>query len=169
MKTLYVLRHAKSNWDAPYGQDHERPLAPRGLAAAVLVGKFLEARGWPEQVLSSSAVRARSTAELVCEQASTAPPIKIVPEIYEARVTDIFQALAQHAGDSTSVMTAGHEPTCSALLAVLAGAKCRFPTAGLARIDLNLTHWTDLPQEASGCGVLRWFVTPKVLADREAS
>ena len=169
MKTLYVLRHAESDWDAPCGRDHERPLSPRGVTAAARVGRFLESHGWPERVLSSSAVRARTTVELACEQASAAPPVKIVPEIYEAGVADILLVLAHHAGDSGSVMTAGHEPTCSALLQTLAGTTCRFPTAGLARIDLDLTRWADAPNTGARRGVLRWFVTPKILAVEETS
>ncbi len=65
MKKVFVLRHGKSDWHAEYGPDHDRPLAPRAVAAAERMGRFLsESAQIPAKVLSSTAVRARHTAEL---------------------------------------------------------------------------------------------------------
>ena len=72
MKTLLVMRHAKSDWGAPLGDDHERPLADRGVKAARRMGCFLTDSGSvPQLVISSTAVRARTTAELAAEPGET--------------------------------------------------------------------------------------------------
>ena len=165
MKTLYLLRHGKSDWKAPYGRDHDRPLARRGVEAAALVGDFFSSHGWPECLLSSSAVRARTTLELAAARHGGAPPIEIVPDLYGAGVRGVLEVLARHAGDAASALTAGHEPTCSGLVQALTGARCRYPTATIARIDLHLASWQEAPERALDCrGELRWLLPPKALA-----
>ena len=78
MRQLLVLRHGKSDWDADYRGDHERPLASRGRRAAAAVGRFLAAAGpMPDRVLSSSAVRALSTVRLAAEAGRWPPPIRV--------------------------------------------------------------------------------------------
>ena len=163
MKTLLVLRHGKSDWDASYGRDHDRPLAPRGVRAAARVGRFLERVGWPNEILSSTAVRARNTVELACREATSPPPVQELPSLYGAGAAELLLLVGENSR-SDMVMTAGHEPTCSEVVQLLTGARCRFPTAALARIDLPISDWRDAPQVAgSRGGTLRYLVTPRIL------
>ncbi len=167
MKTLYILRHGKSDWNASYGRDHERPVAPRGRRAARRVGRLLEAQGWPDHVLSSSAVRARNTAEIALKQASQPPTLEICPELYGAGPEEVLHTLAEKA-QGNSTLTAGHEPTCSGLVRLLTGATCRFPTAALARIDLPIDDWSDAPQLAETSRAwctLRYLIPPRALPE----
>jgi phosphohistidine phosphatase len=81
VKTLYLLRHAKSDWNNAFDGDHDRPLAPRGIEAAERVGRVLAAAGEiPDRILTSSAVRARTTVELAAESGDWASPQVVVPE-----------------------------------------------------------------------------------------
>ncbi|RMH19265.1 MAG: histidine phosphatase family protein [Acidobacteria bacterium] len=162
MKTLLVLRHAKSDWHADSGGDHDRPLNPRGRRAARAVGRFLSAAGVaPQQVVSSSAVRARHTAELAAEAGAWHARLEITRKLYDASPGTVIDAV-QHADDDVEVLlVAGHEPTSSALVSTLiGGGRLRLPTAAAACVELSVSHWREL---APGRGHLRWLITPKLL------
>ena len=78
MKRIFLLRHGKSDWNAPYSTDHERPLKGRGVRAARTIGRFLaETDEEPDVIVSSSAVRALSTAELAAEAGSWRCEIRV--------------------------------------------------------------------------------------------
>jgi len=163
MKRIYVLRHGKSDWDADYGADHDRPLKGRGRRAARLMGRFLTGAGLePDVVISSSAVRALTTARLAAEAGSWGCEIAVQPDLYGAsrdRVLAEVQAVDERAD---SVLLAGHEPTCSDVIGSLIGSgEVRFPTAALACIDVPAARWRTVE---FGRGRLVWMVTPKLLA-----
>ena len=162
MKSLLVLRHGKSDWLADYGSDHERPLAARGVAAAELMGRFLTRCGQaPEAVLSSTAVRARRTAELASEAGQWRCPATYTEVLYGASVAGVVELIHQQDDALDRLLLVGHQPTWSELIADLCrGASVQFPTAALARIDLATERWQDLH---SAGGTLRFLVTPKLL------
>jgi phosphohistidine phosphatase len=162
MKRLLILRHGKSDWHAPVGSDHERPLAARGVAAAKRMGRFLQQKGQvPEKVISSSAARARATASTAMAAGSWVCPVVFTDTLYGASVATVI-ALVQSEDDGIfSLLLVGHEPTWSALISNLTGGgDIRFPTAALARIDFETNRWEEV---GSGTGTLRWLVTPKLL------
>jgi len=162
VKTVFVLRHGKSDWQSGYGTDHDRPLAERGIAAAELMGRFLSRNGQePARVLSSTAVRARSTAELAMAAGQWSCPAEYTDALYGASVSSVIDLLALEDDAIPSLLLVGHQPTWSELIAHLtAGTAVRFPTAALARIDCDIQRWRDVQ---SGKGTLRWLVTPKLL------
>ncbi len=163
MVQLLVMRHAKSDWNASFDDDHERPLAPRGVAAAGLMGRFLTASGHvPDLVVTSTAVRAMTTVELAAEAGGWTCTISSTPDFYGAEPDAILDRLAGE-GAAPRILVAGHEPTWSALVAVLAGGgRVRMPTAAIACIDFSASSWSAV---RPGSGRLCWLVTPKLLSD----
>jgi phosphohistidine phosphatase len=162
MPQLLIMRHAKSDWDSEYGSDHDRPLAPRGVKAAKLMGRFLAKTGRaPELVISSTAVRARTTAELAAESGDWGCEIILESALYGTHPLALIDFLAERSELPERVMVVGHEPTWSGLVAAIAGGGLvRMPTAAVACIDLAVTPWQGL---APGRGKLLWMVTPKLL------
>ncbi len=160
MCELLVMRHAKSDWDTGV-VDHERPLAPRGVRAARSMARFLTESGFdPDLAIASSALRARSTAELVLEHGGFACPLRVEASLYGASPGAVLAVLRTVGPAVGRVLTVGHEPWCSELVALLTGAAVAFPTATVACLDAGVTRWGDL---APGRAVLRWLVPPRVL------
>jgi len=164
MRNLIVFRHGKSDWSAPAGGDHERPLEQRGVRAARRMGRFLAENGpAPDLVLASSALRARTTAELAHAAGGWDCPLEVAPELYETGAAAVLALLAERGGDAGTVVVAGHEPTSSELVALLtAGPPPTFPTAAMACLELDPSG----PLEP-GTARLVWLVTPRELGADE--
>lgn len=162
MKNLLLLRHAKSDWGVSFETDHDRPLSLRGKAAARLIGSYLASAGpLPEVILTSSAVRARTTAEMAKESGSWPGNIVYSRDLYEAAPESILHLLQQQEDSIETVMMVGHNPTWESLAHLLiGGGSLRFPTAALARIKFPATSWKEITY---GRGTLSWLVTPKQL------
>lgn len=157
MKTLLVLRHAKSSWDDAGLKDHDRPLSPRGARDAPRMGRLLAERELvPDRILSSTAVRAVSTAELVAAACGTSPPIETLDSLYLAAPGDYLDAVRASAGDAERLMVVGHNPGLTTLVTVLTGACERMPTAALARIEFDVDRWTEVADGAPGRLVDLW-------------
>jgi phosphohistidine phosphatase len=138
------MRHAKSDWSADYGADHDRPLNERGLRSARIMGETLASEGHvPDHVITSSAERARHTAQLAAEAGHWDLEITVDSRLYEAGV-DAAIAVASEAPPVRSVMLVGHQPTWSRLVATLTGEQAEMKTATVAIIDFEMTDWADL-------------------------
>lgn len=164
MPELLVMRHAKSSWDAGEEDDHERPLAPRGLKAARLMGRFLtDARRVPALSVCSTALRARRTLDLAAETGGWDLEVRHEPRLYLTDAPTVLTVLAELDGAPDRVMVVGHEPWCSELVSLLAGGgKVRFPTGAVALIDLGDQGWAAI---RPGSGELKWLLTPKLLGE----
>lgn len=162
MKSVYLLRHAKSDWSSDYSTDHERPLSKRGRRAAATVGRFLAALDQaPEAVITSTAVRARATVELAADAGGWSCPVRHDEALYGGSTSDVLAAVRGAAPEPDRLLLAGHEPTWSTAVEGLAGGgSVRMVTASVARIDLPVESWE---QVALGAGTLVWLVTPKLL------
>lgn len=168
MIELLVLRHAKSDWDASYPADHERPLSKRGRRAAQDMGRALaQPRLLPDVAVSSTAVRARTTAQQVLAEIEQAglptPPLQLDEALYGAGVDEWLDAAgrALKAADRTGgrILVASHEPTCSAVVRHLTGARVRFPTGAVA--------WIHVPRLADDVrGTLHCLLVPRLLESR---
>jgi len=159
---LLIMRHAKSDWGAGLAGDRERPLAPRGVQAAKRMGKFLTRVGAaPDLILSSPAVRARTTAEFANKAGRWAAPMEIVPSFYGGGWADVVEAVLA-AGDSAErILVTGHEPTWSDLVSVLTGGSLvAMPTAAIACVAVIGSSWVRL---GPNCAELRWHVNPRML------
>ena len=157
MKTLLVLRHAKSSWKDPALSDHQRPLNKRGRRDGPRMGELLREHGlMPDVVISSDAVRARLTAEAVAEAARYAGEILLDPRFYMASPDDILSVLRSVRENAETVMIVGHNPGLEELVEQLAGAWQALPTAALAQIALPLDRWRDIKPSTRGTIVGCW-------------
>lgn len=171
MLELLLLRHAKSRWDQPGAEDHERELNERGLAAAPRMGRLLRERDLiPDLALCSTAARARRTWELVAAELGREPPAQHLRTLYLAepeRMLDLVRR--QDAATARRLVLVGHNPGMHALAQRLVGAgepaararlAEKFPTAALARITFPDGDWRAA---AFGTGELLDFWRPREL------
>ncbi|RWE39950.1 MAG: histidine phosphatase family protein [Mesorhizobium sp.] len=168
MRQLLILRHAKSSWDDPKLADFDRPLGPRGLKTAPLMGRELSRRGWqPDLALVSPALRTRDTWRLVSRELPKHVPAEFAEELYEAAPAAILARVRQ--AKAKSLLVIGHNPGLQNFALRLAGAgsdegvfkkiEAKFPTAALARFTVK-NDWANLD---FGDARLTHFVRPKDL------
>lgn len=161
MKTLFLLRHAKSTWHDPNLADFDRPLNARGRRAAELIGTFLKKeKTTPDLVLSSPAVRARETIEIVIKTAKLPLELRYDQRIYEASSIILVEVISQIEDDKTNVLLVGHNPGMENLLELLTGRVEHLATGTLAKVDLKAARWS---KALEGQGNLDWLVKPKEL------
>jgi phosphohistidine phosphatase len=145
MRTLLLMRHAKSDWEADYGPDHDRPLNKRGTNSARLMGRVLAARGLvPDLIISSTATRARTTAELAMEAGGWDAELCLDPALYESGPQGVLEASAS-APEVSRLMLVGHQPTWSMVAQRLTGEPVEMKTATVAVIEFDLDSWSALP------------------------
>ncbi|HEX8473826.1 MAG TPA: histidine phosphatase family protein [Pyrinomonadaceae bacterium] len=162
MKTLYLLRHAKSSWSDASLSDFERPLNERGQKAAPLIGELMRERVLKfDVVLCSPAVRARETARLALEAAEIDAEVHFEPRIYEASVGELVEIVSEIDESVGAALLVGHNNALENLLAHLTGDARHMATATLARISLPLERWSEVH---GARGTLDWFVRAKDLA-----
>ncbi|MBN1665829.1 MAG: histidine phosphatase family protein [Anaerolineales bacterium] len=162
MRTLLLLRHAKSSWKEPALADYERPLSRRGRRDAPRMGALLVEMGLePEWICCSSAKRARQTAEAVMDACRYDGEIEYREDLYHAGLGDFLEAIRDLPADCTRVLLIGHNPGLEELLDWLTDESEWLPTAALAQIELNLDAWQDLLPETQGR--LRGLWRPKEL------
>ncbi|MBD0325317.1 MAG: histidine phosphatase family protein [Pyrinomonadaceae bacterium] len=162
MKTLFLLRHAKSSWQDASLPDFERPLNKRGRRAAPLIGKFMRREKLrPQLILCSPAERARQTIALVEEAAALKAELRYDERIYEATAARLRAVVAEIDEEASGALLVGHNPGMEELLEFLTGEVRHMPTAALAHITLDIERWADV-QERSG-ELLR-LIRPKELA-----
>jgi phosphohistidine phosphatase len=161
MKTLLLLRHAKSSWDDATLKDFDRPLNGRGLNNAPLIGKFIrEQKIAPELVLSSPARRTRETAALVLKAGGIDAPLRFDERRYEASAERLCEVIAQIEEKVNQALLIGHNPGLEELILHLTGEEKRMPTAALAQLSLGVEKWSKLQ---AGCGNLDLLIKPKQL------
>ena len=157
MKTLLVLRHAKSSWNDSALADHDRPLNERGERDAPRIGDLVrQQRLTPTVIISSDAVRARMTAEAVADAAGYAGEIRFENLLYGASPDDILVVLRAVEPNAGTVMIVGHNPGFEALVGHLTGERQDMPTAALAQIELPIDRWPELDESTRGTLVELW-------------
>lgn len=174
MRTLYLLRHAKSSWADSSLTDLHRPLAPRGERAAPAMGRLMRDEGLiPDHVLCSTAERTRATWALVAPFLGEEIPVEYDRELYGASAGSLLRRIRDLPDDVDRVLVIGHNPGMEMLAAALASegpAKDlrrmhrKFPTAALAVFTTDDGSWSDLA--TGGCRLDR-FVRPKDLPQAE--
>jgi phosphohistidine phosphatase len=161
MKTLFLLRHAKSSWKDDSLPDFERPLNRRGKRAAATIGDYLRSRDvTPDLVLSSPAVRARETIALVRKAAQWTTEVRYDQRIYEASAARLAEIVSQIENDRKLVMLVGHNPGMEELLLLLTGITERLRTASVAKITLKTSKWATATEKTAR---LEWLVSPRDL------
>ena len=168
MKTLYVLRHAKSDWGDESLPDFERPLNHRGRKAAKAVGEEMADRGIrPDLVIASPAARAKETVERVLEGYGEDLAVTEDRRIYEAGAGTLLEIIESSPDDAEHLMIVGHNPAFQQLVVALTEpsalreeAAGKFPTGALAEIRFDVDRWSDL---APGTGRLEDLIKPRDL------
>ena len=170
MLSLYLLRHAKSSWQDASIQDFDRPLAPRGEAAAPRMGAYMAQHGIsPQLILCSPATRARQTLTLVLPQLPSEATVEFEDALYLAAAGSLLARLRRIQANTSRVMVVGHDPGMHGLAVELSGkgdaASLRrlarkFPTAGLAVISFTMSQWSQIKPQA---GRLELFMSPRLL------
>ena len=151
MKTLLILRHAKSSWDNARLADHDRPLKARGKQDAPKMGRLLRRLDLtPDLIISSTARRAHDTAELVSEACGYEEEVLLTEDFYHAGPEEYIEVLLQLPDTLTRVMVVGHNPGLEMLLETLTEDWERLPTAALAEVALPIAHWAELTEATSG-------------------
>lgn len=168
MKTLTLIRHAKSDWDDPDQRDFDRALNPRGKRAAETVGRFLSEQGWRfDSVVASPAERVRET----LDQLSLGYGQRLTAEwerrVYLASAATLMDVVGEADDATGSLLLAGHNPGLEDLVLALASdgealadVERKFPTASVARLSLGIERWADVGER---CGHLERFVRPRDL------
>ncbi len=141
------MRHAKSDWDAESSDDHSRPLNDRGKRSAERMGVVVRELGLvPELVVSSTALRARSTAELARISGGWDSRLVLEDDLYGASVSETLAVAAHHGGSAHRIMLVGHQPTWGMVVAHLTGSRAEMRTATIADIEVHAESWDVVPQ-----------------------
>jgi phosphohistidine phosphatase len=145
MKSVLFLRHAKSSRKDPDLSDHDRPLNKRGKRDAPLVGRLLKREDLvPDIIISSTAMRARATAETVAKASGYKGEITFNRSLYAAGPQAYIDALQDLSDDNVRVLIVGHNPGLEELVEVLTGEMHLMPTCSLAHVKLRVDKWSDI-------------------------
>ncbi len=157
MKELLILRHAKSSWSNSRLADHDRPLNKRGRQDAPRMGRLLRDEGLtPDLIITSTAERALSTAELVALNSNYEDSLQLTRSFYHAGPESYLAQLRQVDDAYQRVMVVGHNPGMEELVEELTGHYERMPTAALAHIRLPVTRWADCHEAITGTLLNIW-------------
>jgi phosphohistidine phosphatase len=162
-RRLILTRHAKSSWDDPLIEDHDRPLNARGRLAATELGDFLASRGLePEEVICSSALRTRETWDRVAGAViETRPELRYSDKLYQAGPETLLEVLKT--ANAPTVMMLGHNPGIAEFARQLPAREIldpnfrRFPTGATLIVDFAIEDWADLVLHQ---GLMLDFFTP---------
>jgi len=165
MKTLFLLRHAKSSWSDPQLSDFDRPLNERGRRTAPFMGQVMRERGYrPAIIISSPARRAKDTAMLVAGVLEHPESIQFEDRLYEAGPQTLLSITRAIDIDHSSAMLVGHNPGTEGFVRLLTGKNEPMPTASLAVIELAIESWSDAEL---GRGNLKEVLRPKELSQQD--
>lgn len=152
MKTLTLLRHAKSGWDDPVARDFDRPLNPKGQRAAAMMGRHLKAEGLEfDHVVASPAARVVET----LAQVATGYGSDLAPHwdqrLYLASAATLLDVIHELPAGADRVLFSGHNPGLEELVLLLCADNAlrdsvavKFPTASLAEMRFDVADWRDV-------------------------
>ena len=157
MKTVLLMRHAKSSWKDHKLPDMERPLNKRGKKDAPHMGSLLKDKELvPQKILSSPAVRAKMTAESVVEKSGFKGKIKYLDGFYLAEPSVYADALKNLPDDVERVMLIGHNPGMEGLVQILSGQVESLPTGAIAYLVIPVKHWSEIDGSTRGEIIQLW-------------
>jgi phosphohistidine phosphatase len=151
MKTLLLMRHAKSSWKHPELSDRDRPLNKRGEKDAPKMGKLLKHEELiPQRIISSTAERAAKTAEAVAEKVDYKEEIFYLDTLYLAEPSVIIEQLHEIPDDIKRVLVVGHNPGLEGLVQILSRKVVSLSTATIAYFKLPIESWKELSTSTEG-------------------
>jgi phosphohistidine phosphatase len=161
MKTLYLIRHAKSSWKYPDLDDFERPLNKRGRKNAPFMGKVLKKlKVAPDLVMCSPANRAAMTARIIADKIKyPLDKIRYCEAIYEFSENALIHVVKQIDDSVNESMVVGHNPAINGLANYVGDQPIgNIPTCGVFCVELNISSWKKIKEH---CGKLKFFEFPK--------
>jgi len=164
MKNLLIMRHAKSDWNSPSKSDFDRPLNNRGLESAPLMGReLIHKKRIPQLIISSPALRAKTTAELLADVIGYKQAILFEENFYFGYIDEIIQLVRKTDNSINRLMIVGHNPTLEYLLEELLIQRVAysFPTAAIASINFDVEKWEAVSKNS---GSIEWLIVPKQIA-----
>ena len=170
MKTLTLLRHAKSGWDDEVKRDFDRPLNAKGRRAATAMGRHLKGLGVAfDHVVASPALRAAETLDGFAAGYGALPDVKPDRRVYLASAPMLLDVVHELPPAAERVLLIGHNPGLEELVLLLTpdedgpfrdAVEEKYPTASAAELRFDVTDWRDI---AAGAGELARFVRPRDL------
>lgn len=170
MKTLTLLRHAKSGWEDAIPRDFDRPLNPKGRRAAKTVGQHLKTLGLTfDHIVASPAQRVVETIAGVAQGYGSAIEPAWDKRLYLASAATLLDVARETPADADRLLMIGHNPgledfvlllTAGGEASLVAAVEEKYPTATLAELTFAVDHWADL---AAGQGTLTRFIRPRDL------
>jgi phosphohistidine phosphatase len=155
---LLILRHAKSSWADAHADDWERPLNDRGRRDAPRMGQLLRRLSLvPDLIITSDAVRAQTTAQMVADAAGYAGRIVLSPPLYHATPEAAIEVLTAVTDSAArTIMIVAHNPGLEDLVERLTGQHVTLPTAALVNVELPIRTWTELERSTRGTLIDNW-------------
>ncbi len=145
MKTLYLIRHAKSSWKDITLDDFERPLNKRGKHDAPFMGKLLKKSGVkPDIIYSSPAKRAKETAKMIAEQIGYNKEIQYEKKIYESNLVGLKNVIHFIDDRNQIVFLFGHNPGLNIFVEDFCAFYDNIPTCGIVRLDFSCDSWSEI-------------------------
>ena len=165
MKSVILFRHGKSDWNASYSTDHDRPLNSRGIKAAKKMGQYLLVKDQiPDLIISSTAVRAKTTTQLAIKSANWQSKFILERGIYGGSPKYLLELVRSQNNQYTSLCLVGHEPNFSSFISQATGnGYLNFTTANMVKINFNVDLWIKVQFLK---GKLEWHQQPKKLENR---
>lgn len=143
-KTLLLLRHGKTHRDG-YAHDRERELKPRGHTQARRIAKILKSSDlMPDRIISSSAVRARETAEICTDELDIASPVDLRDDLYGIHASDLIRFCLGLDDAWECVLLVGHNPAFEEAASILAGRSVSLGTGDCAVLRYHADSWSAL-------------------------
>jgi phosphohistidine phosphatase len=161
IKTLYLVRHAKSDWKHLALGDIMRRLSKKGLHDLETISSYMALKNInPDAILSSCALRAQLTAEGLAEKIGYQKKISYMDELYLTKPTIVLNVLAAQDESLNSIFLVGHNPTLSELVNQFTQEYfSKFPTLGIMALKLDITSWKDILEVSSA--KIEFFIFPK--------
>ena len=157
MKTLLLMRHAKSSWKNADLADYERPLKKRGRKDTKSMQELLKQENYiPEQIVCSASQRALETGELLVEDLEIPGGISYTNSLYLAEISDLIMVIQNMDDAYDTGMLIGHNPGLEGLVQVLSGEIKALPTAAVAILELSIESWKQINGESDGKLIELW-------------
>lgn len=156
MKKIILVRHGKSAWNQPFLDDHERPLAERGIKDVPKMARRLQKKGiFPDLLLSSTAKRALQTAQLTAKELDIPKDkIQLDKNLYHASPHSLLKAIRMQPDIVNTLFVFGHNPGFNDLITYLGGEIDNLPTSGQFGFKLKTDHWSELSPDTAEV----WFM-----------
>ncbi len=145
MLKLFIIRHAKSSWKNSLLSDFDRPLNRRGKLSAPFMGeKLKEKKVLPDIIISSPALRAKTTAEIIAKEVKYSKNIIFKQDIYDIGESAIHKILKKLDDKNSIIFLFGHNPDLNMLAEDYVGFDKNIPTCGIVQIEFNCKKWKDI-------------------------